>query len=132
MTSRLSLFLLSIWNGSEEESMFMYGKMTTNWKVTSSTFLRGIWKKLSNNFSLTWVCSSGKQSLIFLNTSVFSWVHIEPPVHESFDVPSLLWSHKDVSLSRTFAILELKNCTDHQWCHVKKKWISVARCEKKT
>lgn len=78
---------------------------TSERKVTSSTFLRGIWKKLNNNLSFTCVCKSGKQSLIFFKTSAFNWVQIEPVVHESFDVPSLLWSHKDVSLSRTFAIL---------------------------
>lgn len=74
-------------------------------KQTSSTFLLGMWKNDSNSFSLTCVWSSGKQSLIFLNTSALSWEQIEPPVHESFEVPSLLCSHNDVSLSLTFAIL---------------------------
>lgn len=73
--------------------------------LTSSTRRRGMWKKLSSNFSLTCVCRSGKQSLIFLNTSLLSCEHIEPLIHESFEVPSLLCSHNEVSLSRTFAIL---------------------------
>lgn len=74
---------------------------------TSSTRRRGIWKKLSNNFNFTCVCKSAKQSLIFLKTSLFSWEQIEPLVH-SLDVPSLLCSHKDVSLSRFAAIFQLK------------------------
>lgn len=79
-------------------------------------FLRGMWKKLSSNLSLTWVCRSGKQSRMFRSTSAFSCEQIEPPVQESFEVPNLLWSHSDVSLSRTFAILQL---TESSWrnCH---------------
>jgi len=83
-------------------------------KQTSSTFLLGMWKNDSNNFSLTCVWRSGKQSLIFLSTSALSCEQMEPPVHESFDVPSLLCSHNDVSLSLTFAILNgmLWYCSD--------------------
>ena len=66
-----------------------------------------MWKKLSKSLSLTWVWRSGKQSLIFLSTSAFNCEQIEPPVQESFEIPSLLCNHKDVSLSRTFAILRL-------------------------
>ena len=76
-----------------------------NIKQTSSTFLLGMWKNDNNNFNLTCVCKSGKQSLMFRKTSALSWEQIEPPVQESLDVPSLLCSHNDVSLSLTFAIL---------------------------
>lgn len=68
--------------------------------VTSSTRRRGIWNKLNNNFNLTCVWRSGKHSFMLRNTSLFNWEHIEPLIHESFDVPSLLCSHSDVSLSR--------------------------------
>jgi len=54
---------------------------------------------------LTWVCRSGKHSLMLRSTSLFSCEQIEPFIHESFEVPSLLCSHSDVSLSLTFAIL---------------------------
>lgn len=104
------LSLSNLWYSIKKEWDTKHNTVTQNHrtskrKVTSSTFLRGIWKKLSNNFNFTCVCRSGKQSLIFFKTSAFNCVQIEPLVHESFDVPSLLWSHKDVSLSRTFAIL---------------------------
>lgn len=71
---------------------------------TSSTRRRGICRKLSSSLSLTCVWRSGKQSLMFRKTSLFSCEHIEPFIHESFDVPSLLCSQSDVSLSLTFAI----------------------------
>lgn len=74
--------------------------------LTSSTFRLGMWKNESSNLSLTCVCRSGKQSLMFRSTSALSCEQIELPVQLSFDVPSLLWSHNDVSLSLTFAILE--------------------------
>lgn len=74
---------------------------------TSSTNRRGIWKKLSNNFSFTWVCKSGKHSFMLRSTSLLSCEHIDPLIHESFEVPSLLCSHNEVSLSRTFAIFSL-------------------------
>lgn len=57
---------------------------------TSSTILRGMWKKLSSSFSFTCVCRSEKHSLMFRRTSLFSCDMIEPLIHESFDVPSLL------------------------------------------
>lgn len=54
---------------------------------------------------------------MFLSTSAFSWEHIEPPVQESFEVPSLLWSHNDVSLSRTFAIIKTVFISiSARWC----------------
>lgn len=68
-------------------------------------FLCGIWKNDNNSFSFTCVCKSGKHSLILRSTSELSCEHIEPPVQESLEVPNLLWSHKEVSLSRTLAIL---------------------------
>lgn len=71
---------------------------------TSSTRRRGICRKLRSSFNLTCVCRSGKQSLMLRKTSLFSCEHIEPFIHESFDVPSLLCSQSDVSLSLTFAI----------------------------
>lgn len=90
-------------------------------KQTSSTFLLGIWKNDNNSFSLTCVWRSGKQSLIFLNTSALSWEQIEPLVHESLEVPSLLCSHNDVSLSLTFAILNRGTLFFRQSAH-KLKW----------
>lgn len=64
---------------------------------TSSTSRRGMWKKLSSSFNLTCVCKSGKHSLMFFSTSLFSCEHMEPLVQLlSLDVPSLLCSHSDV------------------------------------
>lgn len=74
--------------------------------LTSSTFRLGMWKNDNSSLSLTCVCRSGKQSLMFRSTSALSCEQIELPVQLSFDVPSLLCSHNDVSLSLTFAILE--------------------------
>lgn len=91
-------------------ALFQYGRYYFHllfFFITSSTRRRGIWKKLSNNFNFTCVCKSAKQSLIFLKTSLFNCEQIEPLVH-SLDVPSLLCSHKDVSLSRFAAIFQLK------------------------
>lgn len=87
----------------KREILFMF---LHKYKHTSSKFRRGMWKKLNKSFNFTWVCRSGKQSFMFLNTSALSCEHIEPPVQESLEIPSLLWSHKEVSLSRTFAILQ--------------------------
>lgn len=68
--------------------------------LTSSTHLRGMWKKLNSNFNFTCVCKSEKQSLIFLSTSLFNWEHIDELNQESDEaVPNLLCSHKDVSRS---------------------------------
>lgn len=75
--------------------------------LTSSTLRLGMWKNDRSNLSLTCVCRSGKQPLMFRSTSALSCEQIELPVQLSFDVPSLLCSHNDVSLSLTFAILEL-------------------------
>lgn len=83
---------------------------------TSSTRRRGICRKLSNNFSLTCVCKSGKHSLMLRKTSLFNCEHIEPFIHESFDVPSLLCSHSDVSLSLTFAIFT------YTWIHTRRTY----------
>lgn len=85
--------------------------------ITSSTSRLGMWNKLSNNFNFTWVCKSAKHSLILRNTSLFNWVQIEPLIHESFEVPSLLCSHSEVSLSRTFAIFPYTD--DSLTCHLK-------------
>jgi len=74
--------------------------------LTSSTLRLGMWKNDRSSLSLTCVCRSGKQSLMFRSTSALSCEQIELPVQLSFDVPSLLCSHNDVSLSLTFAILE--------------------------
>ena len=56
---------------------------------------------------MTCVWSSIKHSWMFFSTSIFNWEHIEPPAQESVLVPSLLWSHNEISLSRTVAILAL-------------------------
>lgn len=75
--------------------------------LTSSILRRGIWKKDNKSFSLTWVWRSGKQSLMFLRTSEFNCEHIDPLVQESLDVPSLLCSQREISLSLTVAIFAL-------------------------
>lgn len=84
--------------------VYFFPLCITPTRFTSSTRRRGMCRKLSNNFNLTCVCKSGKHSLMLRKTSLFNCEHIEPFIHESFDVPSLLCSHSDVSLSLTFAI----------------------------
>ena len=70
------------------ESSLATIKMFSNSRRHCSKFRRGMWKKLSKSFSLTWGWRSWKQCWMFTRRSGFSWATIDPPVHESFDVPT--------------------------------------------
>lgn len=55
----------------------------------SSRFRRPMWKKERRSLSLTWGWRSWKQFLIFFRMSGLSWETMEPPVHESLEVPGV-------------------------------------------
>ena len=62
-------------------------RIFSNSRRHCSKFRLGMWKNDKSSFNFTWGWRSWKQCWIFTRISVFNCDTIEPPVHESLDVP---------------------------------------------
>ena len=93
------------WNRARFHHVLYTSKIASNWGLHCSRFLRPMWRKERRSFSFTCGCRSWretlslaaffncavdftwKQFLIFFKISGFNCETMDPPVHESFEVP---------------------------------------------